>query len=123
LKLQATVATSSAKAEFVAAVSAAKVAKYLWSILHELGFGQGKPTPLYVDNQAANAMVNERKPTPRSRQIHIQHFAIQEWRATGDIELHHIPCTINARDQATKALGWTLHSHHVRRSMGHHHPL
>jgi hypothetical protein len=65
-KLQATVATSSTKAEFLAAVSAAKVAKYLRSVLHELGFGQGKPTPLYVDNQAATAMVNEREPTPRS---------------------------------------------------------
>jgi hypothetical protein len=95
-KLQATVVTSSTEAEFVAAVSAAKVAKYLRSVPHELGFGQGKPTPLYVDNQAAIAMVNEQKPTPRSRHIHIQHFAIQEWRAAGDIELHHIPGTINA---------------------------
>jgi hypothetical protein len=114
--LQATVATSSTKAEFMAAVSAAKVAKYLWSVLHELSFGQSKLTPLYVDNQAAIAMVNERKPTPCSQHIHIQHFAIQEWRADGDIELHHIPGTINASDQATKALGWTLHSCHVRRS-------
>jgi phage antirepressor YoqD-like protein len=71
LKLQTTVATSSTKAEFVAAVSAANVTKYLRSVLHELGFGQGKLTPLYVDNQAAIAMVNERKPTPHSRHIHI----------------------------------------------------
>jgi hypothetical protein len=47
----------------VAAVSAAKVAKYLQSVLHELGFGQGKLTPLCVNNQAAIAMVNEQKPT------------------------------------------------------------
>jgi hypothetical protein len=39
LKLQATTATSSTEAEFMAAVSAAKVAKYLGSVLHELGFG------------------------------------------------------------------------------------
>jgi hypothetical protein len=65
-KLKATVATSSTKAEFVAAVSAAKIAKYHRSVLHELGFGQGKPTPLYFNNQAAIAMVNERKPTPCS---------------------------------------------------------
>jgi hypothetical protein len=39
-KLQATVATSSTKAEFMAAVSAAKVVKHLQSVLHELGFGQ-----------------------------------------------------------------------------------
>ncbi len=88
----------------MAAVIAAKLAKYLWSVLHELGFGQSKPTALYVDNQAAITMVNERKPTPCSSHIHIQHFAIQEWRAAGDIELHHIPGTINTSDQATKAL-------------------
>jgi hypothetical protein len=117
LKLQATIATSSMEAEFVAAVIAAMVAKYLWSVLHELGFGQSKPTALYVDNQAAITMVNEWKPTPCSWHIHIQHFAIQEWRAAGDIELHHIPGTINTSDQATKA------PHHIHWSMGHHHPL
>jgi hypothetical protein len=42
LKLQATVATSSTEVEFVAAVSAAKVTKYLRSVLHELGFGQAR---------------------------------------------------------------------------------
>jgi hypothetical protein len=121
-KLQPVVATSSTEAEFVAAVSAAKVAKYLRSVLAELGFAQSKSTPLYVDNEAAIAMVNERKPTPRSRHIDIQHFAIQEWRAAGDIEMHHIPGIINPSDQATKPLGWALHSRHVHRSMGHHQP-
>jgi hypothetical protein len=67
---------------------------------------QGKSAPLYVNNQAAIAMVNEWKPTPRSRHIHIQHFTIQEWRATGDIELHHIPGTINASDQASYQSPW-----------------
>ena len=119
-RLQPSVATSSTEAEFIAAVSAAKVAKYLRSVLHELGFAQLRPTPLYVDNQAAIAMVNERRPTSRSRHIDIQHFAIQEWRAAGDIVMRHIPGIINPSDQTTKALGWTLHSRHVRRSMGHH---
>ena len=121
-KLQPTVATSSTEAEFIAAVSAAKVAKYLRFVLLELGFAQTQPTPLYVDNQAAIAMVNERKPTTRSRHIDIQHFAIQEWRAAGDVILHHIPGVINPSDQATKPLGWALLSRHARRSMGHHRP-
>ncbi len=33
-------------------------------------------------------MVNEWKPTPHFWHISIQHFAIQVWRAAGDIELH-----------------------------------
>jgi hypothetical protein len=75
-----------------------------------------------MDNEAAIAMINERKPTTRSCHIDIQHFAIQEWRQRGDIIMHHIPGIINPSDQATKALGWTLHSQHARRSMGHYQP-
>ena len=118
-KLQATVATSSTKAEFIAAVSAAKTAKYLRLVLSELGFTQHGPTILYKDNQAAIAMVNENKPTTRVRHIDIQFFAIQEWRAQGEIKLVYIPTALNPSDQATKALGWTMHSHHARRAMGH----
>lgn len=121
-KLQPAVATSSTKAKLIASVSVGKVAKHLCSVLCELGFAHLQPTPLCADNQAAIAVVNERKPTPRSRHIDIQHFAIQEWQAAGDIVMHHIPGVINPSDQAAKALGWALHSRHIRRSMGHRRP-
>ena len=121
-KLQPTVATSSTESEFIAAVSAAKVAKYLRSVLTELGYPPDGPTPLYEDNQAAIAMINERKPTPRSRHIDIQHFAIQEWRQRKIVDMHYIPGIINPADQATKALGWTLHARHALRAMGYHRP-
>jgi hypothetical protein len=64
-KLQPVVATSSTEAEFYAAVAAAKMAKYFRSILSELGFAPSSSTPLYEDNEAAIAMVNESRPTPR----------------------------------------------------------
>jgi hypothetical protein len=86
-KVQPTVSTSSTEAEFIAAVQAAKIAKYLRSILLELGYAQSGPTVLYEDNQAAILMINASRPTPRSRHIDIQHFAIQEWKANGDIIL------------------------------------
>jgi hypothetical protein len=121
-KLQTTVATSSTESEFYAAVHAAKIAKYLCSVLDELGFPCAGPTPLYEDNQAAIAMVNESRPTPRVRHLDIQHFAIQEWRARGIIQLFHIPGVINSADQQTKPLSFTLHSRHARRSMGHYGP-
>jgi hypothetical protein len=121
-KLQTTVATSSTESEFYAAVHAAKIAKYLRSVLDELGFPCAGPTPLYEDNQAAIAMVNESRPTPRVRHLDIQHFAIQEWRARGIIQLFHIPGVINSADQQTKPLSFTLHSRHARRSMGHYGP-
>ena len=64
-------------------------------------------------------MINERRPTACSRHIDIQHFAIQEWRARGLLEVRHIAGILNPLDAATKALGFALHSRHVRRAMGH----
>jgi hypothetical protein len=118
-KVQSTVSTSSTEAEFIAAVHAAKIAKYLRSILHELNYTQPGPTVLYEDNEAAILMINASRPTPRARHIDIQHFAIQEWKANGDIILCHIPGIINPADALTKSLGSTLHYRHVRRMMGH----
>ena len=118
-KVQATVSTSSTEAEFIAAVQAAKIAKYLRSILQDLDYTQPGPTVLYEDNQAAILMINASRPTPRARHIDIQHFAIQEWKRRGDIILCHIPGIINPADALTKSLGSTLHYRHVRRLMGH----
>ncbi|KAI2491255.1 hypothetical protein MHU86_23307 [Fragilaria crotonensis] len=118
-KIQPTVSTSSTEAEFLAAVHAAKIAKYLRSILNELGYTQVQPTTLYEDNAAAILMINASRPTPRSRHIDIQHFAIQEWKANREIILAHIPGIINTADSLTKSLGSTLHHRHIRRLMGH----
>jgi len=117
--MQAVTATSSTEAEFVAAVQAGKIALYLRSVLLELGYPQDGPTPLYEDNQAAIAMINEDKPTSRSRHIEIQHYAILGWRKNANIVMRCIPTTINPADASTKALSWTLFSCHVRRAMGH----
>ena len=62
------------------------------------------------------------KPTQHSRHIDYQSFAIQDWQANGDIQMHHIPGIINTSDSATKALGWTLHHCHARHAMGHYGP-
>ncbi|KAI2490764.1 hypothetical protein MHU86_23811 [Fragilaria crotonensis] len=118
-KIQSTVSTSSTEAEFLAAVHAAKIAKYLRSILLELGYPQLEPTTLFEDNAAAILMVNASRPTPRARHIDIQHFALQEWKANGEIVLSHIPGVVNSADSLTKSLGSTLHHRHVRRLMGH----
>jgi hypothetical protein len=88
-------------------------------VLKELGYGQRRPTVLHIDNLAAIAMINENCPTQRSRHIDIQHFAIQEWRAAGDLQTQHIAGTLNPSNQQTKAVGSTLHHRHTRRSMGH----
>ena len=121
-KMQPTVATSSTEAEFIAAVYTAKAVKHLRSVLSDLGLLPLKPSIIYEDNKAAIDMINDSKPTTRSRHIDIQHFAIQEWQDKGEIEMHHIPGVINPADDETKSLSWTLHSRHSRRTMGHYGP-
>ena len=121
-KTQSITATSSTEAEFLAAVTTAKQARYLRAILSELGFPQDDPTPIYEDNMSAILMINNNVPTERSRHIAIQHFAIQDWKEEDDIELHHIPGIINPSDDLTKPLGWILHHRHARRLMGHYSP-
>ena len=49
LKTQTITATSSTEAEFIAAVAAAKTAKYLRSVLVDLGFPMQGPTKLFED--------------------------------------------------------------------------
>ena len=82
-----------------------------------------KPESASKSKTSKTTSSSKSKPTTRSRHIDIQHFAIQEWRERGIVKMQHIPGVINPSDQATKALGWTLHSRHIRRSMGHHRPV
>jgi len=57
-RTQSICAQSSTEAELIAANAAAKVTKYLRFILHELGYTQAEPTPIYEDNDSAIKIVN-----------------------------------------------------------------
>ena len=121
-RLQPVTATSSTEAEFYAGVTCAKIVRYMRHILKELNLLKDGPTKLYVDNLACMNIVNERRPTPRTRHIEVQHFAVQEWRENKEILMEHIPGPINPSDDLTKALTWVLHGRHSRRAMGHYNP-
>ena len=118
-KTQSITATSSTEAEFLAAMTAAKHAKYLRAIMKELGFEMTQPTPLYEDNKSTINMINARVPTEQSQHIDVQHFAIQDWKDAGNIVMKYIPGVINPADDMTKPLGWVLHARHARQTMGH----
>jgi hypothetical protein len=66
-KWSVVICTSYTEAEFVVCVCVGKNARYLQSILNELGVIQTGPTLLNVDNIAAIMMANAGKPTERSR--------------------------------------------------------
>ena len=78
-KTQSLTALSSTEAEFIAAVTAAKTAKYIRSVLYKLGLQQIDPTPIYKDNKPTINIVASQKPTERTRHIDIRFFAIQDW--------------------------------------------
>jgi len=123
-KTQSLTALSSTEAEFIAAVTAAKTAKYIRSILADLGFEENGPTPIYEDNKPTIDIVAASKPTERTQHIDIRFFAIQDWvHKTKDIELLHIPGVINPSDDLTKPLGRVLHERHARYIMGHYNPM
>jgi len=116
---QSICAQSSTEAKLIAANAAAKVTKHLRFILHELGHTQTKPTPICEDNNSAIKIVNHSRPTDRSCQVEIRHFALQHWRLMKDIILICLPGVVNPADVLTKALGWVLHHRHAPYLMGH----
>ena len=104
-KWHPTVSTSSTKAEFIATVSAGKMAKHLQYVLEELGVEQHGPTMIYEDNVAAILMENAGKATELSHHIYIQYFALQDWVERKILKLSHIPGIANPTDSFTKSLG------------------
>ena len=118
VKLQATLATSSTESEFMQAVSAAKGVKWCRRIMTELKRLQSGLSPINEDNMAAIMMVNQSRPTTRTRHIDIQWFAIQEWKQAGDIIMQYVRTGDNSADAMTKVLGWVLHNKHAFKSMG-----
>ena len=68
---QTVTACSSAKAEFIAAFTAAKAAQHLRFIPQELGFPQESPTEIHVDNQAALQIINDNQAPTIGRTRHL----------------------------------------------------
>lgn len=119
-KVQATVSISSTEAELVAACFAGKMALYLRAVLHQLGFPQEKATDIFEDNAATIAIVNDGRPSPRTRHVKIQTFALQSWRMSSEIVLRKINGTANPADGGTKALDFVKFTRHFNRVNGAH---
>eukprot|EP00957_Ditylum_brightwellii_P119617 9126303-Ditylum_brightwellii.AAC.1 len=95
------------------------MAKYLCTVLNELGIAQHGPTIIYEDNAAAIMMVNANKPNGCTQHINVSYFAWQEWVQERKVKLAYSRGVANPADALTKALGWTLHCCHVTQIMGH----
>ena len=107
-KIQEDVAHSSTEAEFVAANEAGKMAKYLRTILEQIGTPQEEATVILIDNTGAMLMANAQQPTRRTRHMDIKHFSIQDWVAQDLVIMEQIKTHQNSADSFTKALARTL---------------
>ncbi len=75
-KFQPTIALSTTKAEFMAAVDVGRMSLFVRSILWDLGVPQEAATVTYEDNNGCMAMGNAQKPTAQTRHIDIKYFAL-----------------------------------------------
>ena len=121
-KVQSVVAISSTEGELIAACFAGKLIKLLRTICIQIGFPQERATILLEDNAATIDIINDGRPTKRTRHVAIQTFAVQEWRMDGSLILRKIDTTANPSDGCTKALDFTKFTRHVARMMGLHGP-
>ena len=73
-KMQTVTAISSTEAEFLAAISCAKITLYLRFMLEEFGFPCYSPTRMYEDNASTIMIVNLQVPTKYAQHIYVQYF-------------------------------------------------
>ena len=112
IKVQPTVAKSSTKAEFVAAVYVGKAYKYIVYILRHLGFDIDIPTIFYCDNMEVIVLDNYKKPTERNRYIFIKNIDLKEGFDIGQVVFDKTRTYIKPSDIFPKSLVCILHSRH-----------
>jgi hypothetical protein len=117
-KFQKAIALSSTEAEFVSASDAGKYARYLRSILTDLGYDQSDPTTLLIDTTGAVFMVEALAPTRRTRHVDIRYFALLQWSDTGQLKAASIPTVTNTSDSMTKPTGRIKFHQHADIFMG-----
>ena len=101
---QATVALSTAEAEYVALGSATQEAIWLRRLLNDLNVDQAKPTVIREDNQGAIAMAKNPVGHKRTKHIDIKHHFIREAVHTGTIVLEYCQTNEMTADILTKPL-------------------
>ena len=103
-KKQATVAQSSAEAEYIAAAMTTSQAIWLKRILEDMGELQEEATKIYCDSKSAIAMAKNPIFHSRTKHISIKYHFIREAEANKEIELKHCKTEEQVADIFTKAL-------------------
>jgi len=110
-KKQTSVSLSTAEAEYISAVHAAKSIAWLRTLLKELQLIDNDPIDLRIDNQSAIALINlDNSVNERAKHIEVRYHWICEAVRKCIISPSHIPSELNISDILTKPLDRNSHS-------------
>jgi len=97
------VATSTAKAEYVAAAMATKETLWLRKLLSILSVNGGA-VPMGEDNQACLALVNNPEATERTKHVDVAYHMVRDYVARGEVTLYILHSVDMPADGLTKPL-------------------
>ena len=108
-KKRATVATSSAGAEYMALLQATKESLWIQRLLDKLGRTAENPNIIYTDNQGAIALAHNPEHHARTKHVDIQYHFVRNCVEDGTTRLEYCPTEDMVADGLTKALGPERH--------------
>jgi hypothetical protein len=103
-KKQATTATSSTDAEYMAAGLATKEAIWSRNVLKGIGYEQTDPTTIFIDNRGARMLTEDPSFHQRTKHIEVQHHYSRECAERRLVHFVDVPTKDNLADVFTKAL-------------------
>ena len=104
VKKQATVALSSAEAEYQGMAAAVPEALYLKQLLEDFGIQQKRPIAIGEDNQSCIRLCQNPVMHKRSKHIETKFLFIRDKTEDGTISIHYVPTDKMAADIFTKSL-------------------
>ena len=118
VKLSSTALLSSQESEYVAASEATKEALNLRMLLHHLGFGDLRPTDIFVDNKGAITMGLHPSNKPATRHVDMRVHMLRQHVELGHVSTPFCPTYDMVADYMTKATPKPTHERHRARAMG-----
>jgi hypothetical protein len=109
---QPIITLSSMEAEYVAANTVARNAKWITQFLSELGFSQENPIDLFIDNQTAIRISENPELHKRSQHIDKQYHWIREQVKFGILNTEWVPSAENLTNIFTKSLPMAKFTEH-----------
>jgi len=103
-KLQVTVSTSAAEAEYMAICAGAQEAVYVLALLKDLELIEQEKVQMLTDNTSAIQICVNPVVSKRTKHIDIRYYFVRDLVNSGLIEVSHCPTEVNIADVLTKNL-------------------